>query len=155
MRKVDPSEMETRLGPAAVSRPLSDALGTTDLAINYYELAPGDSTAYGMHAHSDQEEVFYVLSGQVTFETREEPVTATAGEAVRVGRGEYQRSRNDGDERAVVLALGAPRDGGETEILRDCPDCGDPTPQELSMNDDRTAVLAACTVCGTVTGEFD
>lgn len=155
MRKVDPSEMDSRLGPAAVSRPLSDALGTTDLAVNYYELEPGESTAYGLHAHDDQEEVFYVLSGRVRFETRDEPVVATAGDVVRVGRGEYQRSHNDGDERATVLAMGAPRDGGDTEVLRSCAECGRRTPQDLEMTDDRSAVAARCTVCGNVTGEFD
>jgi len=155
MRKVDPSEMDTRLGPAAVNRPLSDALGTTDLAVNYYELEPGESTAYGLHAHDDQEEAFYVVAGRVRFETRDEPVVATAGEVVRVGRGEYQRSHNDGDERAVVLAVGAPRDGGDTEILRSCAECGRRTPQEIGMTEDRSAVVATCTVCGSVTGEFD
>ncbi len=155
MRKVDPGEMESRMGPAAVSRPLSDALGTTDLAINYFELAPGDSTAYGLHAHADQEEVFYVLRGEVTFETRDDPVRAAAGEVVRVGRGEYQRTRNETDDRAAVLALGAPRDGGESEVLRDCPECGEFTAQDVTMNDGRTAILTTCLDCGTVTGEFD
>ncbi len=155
MRKVDPSEMDARLGPAAVSRPLSDALGTTDLAVNYYELDPGESTAYGLHAHDDQEEVFYVLSGRLRFETDGDPVHAEAGELVRVGRGEYQRSHNDGDERATVLAMGAPRDGGDTEVLRSCADCGRRTPQDLGMTEDRSAVQARCTVCGSVTGEFD
>ncbi|PSQ37993.1 cupin domain-containing protein [Halobacteriales archaeon SW_5_70_135] len=155
MRKIDPAETETGRVPADVIRPLSDALGTTDVAVNYYELAPGESTAYGLHAHGDQEDVFHVLSGEVTFETRDEPVRASAGELVRVGHGEYQRTRNGGEERAPVLALGAPKGGGDTEILRACPDCGTRTGQELSLNDDRTAVGARCVDCDTVTGEFD
>ena len=143
------------MGPAEVIRPLSDALGTTDLAIDYYELASGESTAYGLHAHGDQEEVFYVLAGEVTFETRDDPVPVSAGELVRVGRGEYQRSHNDGNERARVLALGAPKDADETEILRTCHDREEHTVQDLSLDDDRPAVLARCVECGAVTGAFD
>jgi len=151
MRKIDVSEMESRMGPADVSRPLTDALGTTDVALNYYELAPGESTAYGYHVHSDQEEVFYPIEGTITFETVDGDVTVGAGEAVRFGPGEYQQSRNESDRRAVVLAIGAPKDAGETEVLDDCPECGQRTPQELSMADDRSAIVVTCEECGTET----
>jgi uncharacterized cupin superfamily protein len=146
--------MEPRMGPAAVSRPLTDALGTTDVALNYYELDPGDSTAYGFHAHADQEEVFYVQSGTVTFETEGEEVQVGPGEAVRFAPGEYQRSHNRGDERASLLVVGAPKEAGETEVLRDCEACGERTPQDLEMADDKSAILARCESCGAVTGRF-
>jgi mannose-6-phosphate isomerase-like protein (cupin superfamily) len=155
MRKVDLTEMESRMGPAAVSRPLTDALGTTDVAMNYYEIDPGESTAYGFHVHSDQEEVFYVQSGTVGFETAEGEVTVEAGEAVRFGPGEYQRSHNVGEERATLLVVGAPKEAGETEILRECEDCGERTPHGLEMAEDKSAILARCEECGTVTGRFD
>jgi len=155
MRKVDGSEMESRMGPADVSRPLTDALGATDVAINYYELVPGESTAYGYHVHSEQEEVFYALEGTITFETGDGEVTVQPGEAVRFGPGEYHRSHNAGDERAVVLAIGAPKEAGETEILVECPDCGEYTPQALSMADDRSAIVVTCEECGTETDRHD
>lgn len=142
------------MGPASVIRPLTDALGTTDLALNYYELEPGESTAYGYHVHSAQEEVFVPLEGTITFETDEGEVTASAGELLRFGPGEYQRSRNAGDEPARVLVLGAPQEAGETEILRDCESCGSRTPQDLEMADDRSAILARCAECDEVTGRF-
>lgn len=154
MRTVDLSEMDTRMGPAAVIRPLTDALGTTDVAINYYELDPGESTAYGFHAHDDQEEVFYVLEGTLTFETEGEDVTVGTDEAVRFAPGEYQRSHNEGDRRARALVLGAPKEAGETEILRECADCGGRTPHGLEMAEDRSAILARCEECGAVTGRY-
>ena len=68
MKTVRIEDVESRAsGPADVKRPLTAALGATDLALNYFELAPGDSFAFGYHAHSDQEEVFYVQSGTVAF----------------------------------------------------------------------------------------
>jgi len=154
MRKVTVDDLDDRVGPASVSRPLSDALGTANLAANYYELAPGESSAYGRHAHADQEELFYVLDGAVTFRGRDGDLAAGTGDVVRVGPGEFQRCVNDGDGRATVLAVGAPRDAGETEILRECPDCGGPTSQDLDLVDGDT-VVARCADCGAETGRFE
>jgi len=154
MRKRSLDEMDDRMGPADTIRPLTDALGLADVAMNYYELAPGDSFAYGFHAHADQEEVFYVQSGTVTFETADGDVEVGPGELVRFGPGEYQRGVNEGDERVSALAIGAPQDAGETEILRDCPDCGIRTPHGIALTDDHDAVVARCEECGAETGRF-
>lgn len=51
MQRITINDVPRTPDEATVMRPLTDALGVTDLAINYYELAPGDSTAYGYHAH--------------------------------------------------------------------------------------------------------
>lgn len=142
------------MGPADLVAPLTDVLGLADAALNYYELAPGDSFAFGYHAHSDQEEVFYVQSGTVTFRTVDGPVEVEAGELVRFGPGEYQRGTNEGDERVRALAIGAPKEAGATEILRSCDACGEETPQELELTDEQDAITARCTACGTVTGRF-
>ncbi|MFB6146061.1 MAG: cupin domain-containing protein [Halobacteriaceae archaeon] len=155
MRKVRLDDLDSRMGPADVARPLSDALGTTSVALNHYELAPGDSFAYGFHAHEDQEEVFYVESGLVTFQTADGDVEVGAGELVRFGPGEFQRGVNESDDRATALALGAPREAGETEVRRRCAECGDATPQSIELTDDREAVVARCEACGTETGRFD
>lgn len=155
MRKRSLDDMDDRMGPAETIRPLTDALGLADLALNYYELAPGDSFAYGFHAHAEQEEVFHVQSGTVTFETTEGSVEVGSGELIRFGPGEYQRGVNEGGERVRALAMGAPQSAGETEILRNCPDCGARTPHDVTLADDREAVLAVCAECGSETGRFD
>jgi len=154
MERISVDDPDEQMGPAADKRPLSRALGTTDLALNYYELAPGDSFGFGYHRHPDQEEVFYMIDGTATFETEDGDVEVTSGEAVRFGPGEWQLGRNDGDERVVALAMGAPADAGETEMLRDCPDCGGRTENTVEMGDDRDALVTRCLDCGAETGRF-
>ncbi|WP_232686946.1 cupin domain-containing protein [Halobacterium zhouii] len=155
MHRVRLADLETRMGPADRSLPLSDALGAANVALNHYELAPGDSFAYGFHAHENQEEVFYVQEGTVTFRTLDGDVEVSAGELVRFGPGEFQRGVNESEERVRALAIGAPQDPGDTEILRACEECGEETPHDLELADDQSAVLAVCAECGTTTGTFD
>ncbi|WP_132059310.1 cupin domain-containing protein [Halorussus amylolyticus] len=155
MKKIRIEDVESWMGPADVKRPLTKQLGTTDVAVNYYELAPGDSFGFGYHAHSDQEEVFYVESGTVTFETEGGPVEVSSGEVVRFGPGEFQRGVNRGDERVVSLALGAPKDGGELEMRRDCPECDDRTENAIERAPDADALVTICVECGAETGRFD
>ena len=38
MKRVSVDDVENSIQPAAVMRPLTDALGLTDAALNYYEL---------------------------------------------------------------------------------------------------------------------
>lgn len=142
------------MGPADVSYPLADALGTTDMSLNYYELEEGDSTAFGFHAHEEQEEVFYVQAGTVTFRTADGPVHAKSGSLVRFGPGEYQRAVNEHAERAIVLAMGAPRESGPTDIRRYCEECEEETPQTIELAEDRESIVARCEECGTETGRF-
>lgn len=154
MERVNVEELDDRMGPADEKRRVSDALGATDMVLNYYELAPGDSFGFGYHRHNDQEELFYVAEGTVTFETEDGEVTASAGDCVRFAPGEWQLGTNEGDERVVALAMGAPAEMGETEMLRHCADCGGRTEQDLELTDDRDAILTLCTECGTETGRF-
>ncbi|GAB7012486.1 cupin domain-containing protein [Halolamina salina] len=123
---------------------LSDALGTTDVAINRYRLPPGEGLPSGLHTHLDQEEVFVVLEGTVTFETLSEPVVVGAGEAVRFAPGEYQTGTNDESSSALVLALGAPKESEQVRVPLDCPDCGH---RGLSPAWDG-GVLLTCPDCG-------
>jgi uncharacterized cupin superfamily protein len=172
MERVRIDDVENDVQPAAVMRKLTGPLGLTDLAINHYELEPGDSFAFAYHSHAVQEEVFYVIEGTAVFETgepgsgsepasggtasEEGPVEVGAGEAIRFDRGEFQRGWNRGDERVVALALGAPLDYGEQVKLRDCPDCGEATDNRLERveEDGEEAVVAHCTECGAETGRW-
>lgn len=154
MERARLDDVEDFLGPAAVKRSLTRALGTTEMAVNYYELAPGDSFAFGYHRHDDQEEVFVVLEGKVTFETADEPVAIGAGEAVRFAPGEYQRGVNRGEDRVRALALGAPKDGEASDILRTCSSCGERTSQTIEASDDRESLVSRCAECGGLTARF-
>lgn len=154
MEKVRIDEVDNAIQPAAVMRHLTKPLGLTDMAINYYELEPGDSFAFAYHNHAVQEEVFYVISGTATFDTEAGPVEVDAGEILRVDRGEFQRGWNRGDERVVALALGAPLEYGEQVKLRECETCGEETDTELQRADDEEAVVAICKTCGSETGRW-
>jgi uncharacterized cupin superfamily protein len=154
MEKVTVADVD-RVTQPALMRPLTDALGTTDLALNYYELAPGDSFAYAYHRHEIQEEVFYVIEGTATFETEAGDVEVGPGEVVRFPPGEFQRGWNRGEERVVALALGAPLEYGEQVKLRDCPTCGERTDNRLEApDDDAETRVAVCKSCGTETGRW-
>lgn len=153
MEKVSIEALElTSNPPAAVQRNLTRPLGTADVALNYYELEPGDSFAYAYHNHEIQEELFYVIEGTATFETESGDVDIGAGEVVRFPPGEYQRGTNRGEEQVVALALGAPLEYGEMDKTRDCPDCGEFTSQKFEMDDED--YVARCSVCGTETGRW-
>ncbi|WP_327052003.1 cupin domain-containing protein [Halomicrococcus gelatinilyticus] len=131
MQRVDIEDVEPQsMGESDVDRRgLSDALGTTDFAINYYALDPGEAFAGGLHTHLDQEEVFYVVEGTATFETKDEATAETEtvevgpDEAVRFARGEFQQGRNESDERVVALALGAPEQSTDVRIPQPCREC--------------------------------
>lgn len=155
MERVAIAEIDTVVDSATVKRPLTSALRASHLAINYYELEPGDSFAYGYHMHEKQEEVIIVRSGTVTFETEVGDIDVGEGEVIRFAPGEYQQGTNQGSDRVEAIALGAPQEAGETEILRHCEDCGKRTPQTIEWTDDRNAKQTRCEGCERTTGWFD
>jgi len=154
MERVRFDDVENVMGPAAVKRRLTEPLGVDGFAVNYYELAPGDAFGFAYHRHPDQEEVFVVQSGTVTFETEDGPVAVGPDEAVRFGPNEFQRGRNEGEVTVRALALGAPRDHGPADKLRDCETCGSMTPQAIERAPEGEGLVTRCEDCGTVTGRF-
>lgn len=124
MEKVAFDEPANEARAADETHGLSDPLSLSDMAINYYELAPGDSFSGGLHTHTNQEEIFAILEGTATFETREDTVDVAAEEAIRFAPGEYQEGRNESDGRVRALAMGAPQEDGETRSLFPCRECG-------------------------------
>lgn len=156
MEKVRVSELENRVQPAAVMHSLTEALGLTDLAINYYELESGDSFAYAFHSHEIQEEVFYIQSGTATFESEDGDIEVSAGEIIRFDRGEFQRGWNYGDERVIALAMGAPLEYGTQIKLRFCEACGEQTDTRLEREeeDGDAVTVAYCKECGEETGRW-
>ena len=154
MKRIRIDDQDHRIGPAAVRRSLTDSLGAEHLALTYFELAPGDSFAFGYHAHARQEEVFVVLEGSVTFETEAGDVVVDVDEVIRFAPGEFQRGVNAGKEQVIALAIGAPRDPGELTVFRDCEACGDRTPISIEWVDEEPAVVTICEACGAETGRF-
>jgi len=154
MERVSADDVDSWTSPAAAKRPLGEALGAEELALNHFELDPGDAFGFGYHCHPDQEELFYLLEGEATFETEDGEVTVGAGEAVRFAPGEWQLGRNEGEGRVVALALGAPADASGADIRRECPDCDERTPAEIERADGESGLVTVCQECDAVTGEF-
>ncbi|WP_284013896.1 cupin domain-containing protein [Halobaculum litoreum] len=147
MEHVDIDDVaEGGFGNGVTMRKLADPLGAEDLAINHYELAPGEGFSGGMHTHLDQEELFVVLSGTATFETPEETVDVAAGEAIRFAPGEYQTGSNEGDEPVEALALGAPADSTEVRVPVECRECGH---DALAAIPAEEGMAFECPECGT------
>ncbi|MFC4542003.1 cupin domain-containing protein [Halosolutus amylolyticus] len=153
MEKVAIDDVEIEPNPMkvhSVRRPISKALGFTDFAMNYFELEPGESFSGGMHTHHDQEEVFYVQEGTATFDTENGAVSVDAGEVVRFAPGDFQKGYNDGDERVVGFAFGAPgaqHDWEDLESLVYCQDCEDELGHSLALTDEGSFRLT-CNECG-------
>jgi mannose-6-phosphate isomerase-like protein (cupin superfamily) len=153
MEHVSVDDVEPQsMGGDVDRRGLADPLGATDVAINRYVLEPGEGFSGGLHAHLDQEELFYVVEGTATFEHRSEPagesetITVEAGEAVRFAPGDYQQGRNESDEQVVALALGAPKETTEGRVAQPCPDCDS---DALALEPADEGFLLVCPDCGT------
>jgi uncharacterized cupin superfamily protein len=130
-------------------RGLSEPLGTSDLAINYYQLEPGEPLSAGVHTHMDQEEVFVVVDGEATFKTPDGEIVVEEDEAVRFAPGDFQSGHNSGDEELEVLALGAPRDTEDVRVPEECRECGNDNMRAVPGDDGFDLV---CPECGAGTG---
>lgn len=141
-------------GGGVEHRALRDALGATAVSINRFRLDPDTPLPWGLHAHYDQEEVFIVLEGTVTFETLAGRTAVAAGEAVRFAPGEYQAASNAGDRPATFLAIGAPAGTEDMRVPLPCASCdGEELRIELSSDtlvcpSCGDTVDARCPVCG-------
>ena len=154
MQKTTIDDIEP-MGPGGADldrRGLSDPLNTSDVALNYYALDPGEVFSGWLHTHLDQEEIFYVIDGTATFETTPDTTTdsntieVASGEAVRFAPGEFQQGRNDGDERVVALALGAPKDSTKGRVLQSCAECNESDVLAVQMSEE--GLVLQCPECG-------
>lgn len=152
---IDDVDHPPTISPADVLRPLGWALETDDVAVNYFELAPGDSFGFDYHRHLDQEELFYVMAGTATFRTEDGDVEVGAGEVIRFAPGEFQLGRNAGPDRVRALAIGAPGETTEIEYLRPCPDCGEETIQTLEIDREAMVIEIRCVACGSLVNRFE
>lgn len=155
MKRISIEDIEPVADSATIKRPITNVLEAANVAINYYELGPGDSFAYGYHKHEGQEEIFIIQSGTVTFETENRELEVGEGEIIRFAPGEYQQGKNRGDDRVEAIALGAPQETGESEILRYCENCDKRTSQTVTWNEDGEEKQIYCDECGMITGRYD
>ncbi len=82
----------------------SDALGTEEVSFSWRRMLPhtGGRGSYG-HCHPGQEEVYFVISGTVTFKIDDDVFDAGPQSAVRIGGEAFRSVHNDTDREAELL----------------------------------------------------
>lgn len=151
MEKIDVDDLNAAETPRG-RRSVSEQLDAEEFSMNYYVLEPGEAFAGGVHAHLDQEESFFVLEGEATFERKSDPaaegdtVAVGEGQMVRFEAGEYQQGRNESDDVVRALALGTPQESSDVRVAAPCEACGESDYLEYVRVDGELAV--ECPACG-------
>jgi mannose-6-phosphate isomerase-like protein (cupin superfamily) len=106
--KRDVEDMAPKFGysPELESRFARVPLELENSGLSYFKVAPGYRMPFG-HRHSEQEEVYLVISGGARVKVGDDVVELREWDALRVPRGEW-RGLEAGPEGAEVLAFGAP-----------------------------------------------
>ena len=95
-------------------RALGDAFGLTAFGVNLVELAPGNCSSQ-RHWHSHEDELVYVLEGELTLITEGAEEHMQPGDVVafKAGVANGHQLRNDGKLTAVYLEVGNRHDADE------------------------------------------
>lgn len=103
-------EVEETPDRPCLQRALGEAGDLDNLALNYYEVEPGEQIPLAYHYHDDQEEALYVLAGELHVETPERTYQVGSDEVFVVEPDSPQRAFNPDDATDPVrtLAVGAP-----------------------------------------------
>ncbi|HKH17930.1 MAG TPA: cupin domain-containing protein [Solirubrobacteraceae bacterium] len=87
-------------------RPLSDALGSEQLAMTLIRVPPHSDFEQGTgHYHEEQEELYVVTQGTLTMRFGDEIRNVSAGSVARVAPRTPRSHRNEGDEPVEVWAV--------------------------------------------------
>ena len=106
--KSDVEDSGERFGyaPHMEARFARKPLNLEQSGISYFKLAPGFRVPFG-HRHSEQEEVYVLLSGSARVKLDDEILELHPMDAVRIPTG-TTRGFEAGSEGAEILAFGAP-----------------------------------------------
>lgn len=91
-------------------RTLSAVLDLEHVGMSLYTAEPGEQIPQHYHLHETQEELFYVLAGEMHVETPSETFEVSANQVFVVEPGHYHRTFNPetADSTLRVLAVGGP-----------------------------------------------
>jgi len=97
-------------------RSYADALGAEQVAFSWRLMPPntGGRGSYG-HRHPGQEEVYFVVSGALTFKVGDDVFEAGPQTAVRMTGEEFYSAHNDSDADAELLILSTRDPDAKTE----------------------------------------
>jgi mannose-6-phosphate isomerase-like protein (cupin superfamily) len=82
----------------------TEALGSQQVSFSWRRMPPGTGGrgSYG-HRHPGQEEIYFVISGEVTFKIGDDVFEAGPQTAVRIGGDAFRSVHNDTDSEAELL----------------------------------------------------
>jgi quercetin dioxygenase-like cupin family protein len=136
--------------PTRHKKEVDEAVGATAFGFNVVTATPGERLPWGRHRHPDHQELFYVVSGTVRFETPEGDHEVGAGEAFFVEPDSPQKGVATGKTPAVVVAAGAPKATDDAVVEEACPACGAVTDRtfEPASEDGERVYRLSCADCG-------
>jgi len=107
---IDPDDLEPTPDRPCDRRPVGEAAGLENVALNVYSPEPGEMVPLAYHYHDEQEEAFVVLEGALHVETPEREYVVEAGETFVAEPASPHRAYvpEDAATAARVVAVGAP-----------------------------------------------
>lgn len=109
---IDPYDIEQTPGRPSETHYVSEAIGMNNMGLRFYDVNPGEDipNTQGLHYHDEQEEVFFVVSGELTVETPEETYIVPQGSffIAEPKNAHYAYNHPDATENVTVVAIGAP-----------------------------------------------
>ena len=106
LKQVEDMALKWGLSPGLESRFARGPLELENSGLSYFKVAPGFRVPFG-HVHSEQEEVYLVVSGSARVKLEDEIVELKAWDALRIPPGTW-RGFEAGPDGAELLAFGAP-----------------------------------------------
>jgi mannose-6-phosphate isomerase-like protein (cupin superfamily) len=90
------------------------------VAFTYREMPPGAGGRGGYgHRHKTQEEIYYVISGRLTFKLGDDVVEVGDHTVVRVAPGTVRSVHNDTDAEAELIIVSIRVDDADGELVPD------------------------------------
>jgi len=108
---VDPDELTPEPDRPSDMFYVSEAAGLENLGLRTYDVEPGEDVPLsGLHYHDEQEEVFYVIEGELAVETPERTYAIPEGQFFVAEPGSAHRAHNpaEADEAVRIVGIGAP-----------------------------------------------
>jgi mannose-6-phosphate isomerase-like protein (cupin superfamily) len=113
----DVQDMAPKFGMEGIeSRFARTNLELENSGLSYFRLEGGFRTPFG-HTHSEQEEVYVVISGSARVALDDEVVEVAQWDAIRIPKG-TMRGMEAGDDGAEILAVGAPNTDNKDAEMR-------------------------------------
>lgn len=106
LKQVEDMAVKWGLSPGLESRFARVPLELENSGLSYFRVAPDFRVPFG-HAHSEQEEVYLIVSGSARVKLGDEVIELNAWDALRIPPGTW-RGFEAGSDGAELLAFGAP-----------------------------------------------